>query len=127
MLCALVVGATGVVTTRARLTRQFTSVRVKEDVYVYPPPQQLKVATLGYTAATADMLWAQLLVEYGRHWAEKRPFPDMEKYLDAILELDPSSPVVYRFVDTLLVFRPLRGTEEDAKKARAYLERGLRE
>lgn len=120
-------GAAGVTFVRSSLNATFAAVTVREDVYVLPPPSELKHITLGYEAATADMIWAQLLVEYGRHWAEKRPFPDLDKYIDAILALDPASPVVYRFVDTLLMFRPLRGTEADARKARAYLEMGTRE
>lgn len=123
----LLVGAVGVAALRPGLTTTFAAVRAREDIYVLPPPEQLKIATLGYDAAAADMLWAQLLVEYGRHWAEKRAFPDLEKYIDAIIALDPASPVLYRFVDTLLVFRPPIGTELDARKARAYLERGMRE
>ena len=124
---ALVVGAGAVATLRPALASTFGQVKAREDVYVLPPPDELTRATLGYRAAAADMIWAQLLVEYGRHWAEKRPFPDLEKYVDAIIALDPSFPALYRFVDTLLVFRPIQGTESDARKARAYLERGPRE
>ena len=46
--------------------------------------------TLGYTAAAVDLLWAKVLVEYGIHHAEKRPFADLEAYLDAILTLEPT-------------------------------------
>jgi hypothetical protein len=35
--------------------------------------------------------------------------------------------MLYKFVDTLLVYRPIKGEREDAIKARAYLERGTRE
>jgi hypothetical protein len=124
---AIAVGAAGIGALRPGLNATFGQVRAREDVYVLPPPEELKLATLGYDAAAADMIWAQLLVEYGRHWAEKRAFPDLEKYIDAILALDPANPTLYRFVDTLLVFRPPIGTEADARKARAYLERGTRE
>lgn len=124
---ALVIGAAAVGLLRPALLGTYGKVQAREDVYVLPPPEELTRATLGYRAAAADMIWAQLLVDYGRHWAEKRAFSDMEKYIDAIIALDPSFPALYRFVDTLLVFRPPIGTEADARKARAYLERGLRE
>jgi hypothetical protein len=127
LFLVFVLAAAAVAILQPNLAAAMKNVKATEDVYVLPPPEELKVATLGYSSASADMIWAQLLVEYGRHWAEKRPFPDLEKYLDAIIALDPSFSSVYRFVDTLLIFRPPRGTEEDARKARAYLERGLRE
>jgi tetratricopeptide (TPR) repeat protein len=120
-------GALGVAATQPSLAARFHAVKAREDVYVLPPPEELKVASLGYRAAMAEQIWAKLLVEYGIHWAEKRPFPDIEKYLDAILALDPKFPMLYKFVDTLLVYRPIKGEREDAIKARAYLERGTRE
>jgi hypothetical protein len=83
--------------------------------------------TLGYRAAAADAIWAKLIVEYGTHWQEKRPFVDAPRYLDAILALEPTYPLVYKYADTLIVYRPPRGTEEDWYTAKKYLERGIRE
>jgi hypothetical protein len=92
-----------------------------------PPPAELRVATLGYDAASVDLLWAKLLVEYGIHWSERRDFLDIPKYVDAIIALEPDYAPIYRYVDTMLAYRPLQGTEDDARLARAYLERGTRE
>jgi len=41
-----------------------------------------------------------------------------------ILELEPTYEPMYRFVDTMLAYRPLQGTEADVRLARDYLERG---
>jgi hypothetical protein len=117
----------GVARLQPRLASETASIKEREDVYLFPPPAELKVATMGYIAATTDLLWAKLLVEYGIHWSEHRPFPDLNRYLDAIVALDPRYKTFYEFVDTMLVFRPVHGTEEDARAARAYLERGLAE
>ena len=68
-----------------------------------------------------------LLVEYGTHWAEHREFTDVSKYIDAILELEPNYAPVYKYVDTMLAYRPMQGTEADVRMARLYLERGTRE
>jgi tetratricopeptide (TPR) repeat protein len=88
----------------------------------------LRIATLGYVAATTDLLWGRLLVENGVHWSEHRPFRDLEHYLDAIVELDPRFRPFYEFVDSLLCYRPPKsGQESDAREVRAYLERGIRE
>jgi len=119
--------AAGVAVTQPRLARTAHAVREREDVYSLPPPGQLHVATLGWDAAAVDLLWADLLVTYGTHWQEHREFRDIPNYLDAILELEPTYSPLYRFVDTLLAYRPLQGTEEDVRLARRYLERGTRE
>ncbi len=121
------IGAAGVSVVQPRVAATMHTVKEREDVYVLPPPGELRVMSLGYRNAGADLLWAKLLVQYGTHWAEKRAFPDLPRYLDAILALEPDYAPLYKFVDTLLVFRPPRGTEEDARLARKYLERGIRE
>src|SRR5437660_1703747 len=77
--------------------------KAREDVYLFPPPNQLRAVTLGYRAAATDLIWAKLLVEYGMHWQEKRDFPDLDRYVDAILALEPDFQPLYLTVDTLLV------------------------
>ena len=119
--------AMGVGALQPRLARAAHSAGGREEVYVLPPPAQLHAATLGWDAAAVDCIWASLLVDYGSHWAEQHEFRDTNRYADAILELEPGYPPLYRYVDTMLVYRPLRGTEADARAARGYLERGTRE
>jgi hypothetical protein len=99
----------------------------RDDTYVLPPPRALGALTLGYHATAVDLLWAKLLVEYGMHFSEKRSFDDIPRYLDAIFALEPDYYPAYRYVGTLLAYRPLQGTEADVRKARAYLERGAKE
>jgi hypothetical protein len=126
VVALLAVSALGVARTQPRLARVAREVKEKDDVYALPPPAQLRALTFGYDAAAVDLLWAKLLVAYGTHWHEKRDFhPD--PYLDTILMLDPTYLPVYRFADTLLCYRPMHGTEADARKARAILELGTRE
>jgi tetratricopeptide (TPR) repeat protein len=129
-LGALAVGALaalGIRLVQPGLARDLHTVKQRDDVFILPPPAQLRAGTLGYHAAGADLLWAQLIVEYGIHWQEKRRFPDATRYLDGILVLEPDFPLVYEFADTILVFTPFGATDGDARKARAYLERGTRE
>lgn len=109
------------------LAKTVHSVKQRDDAFLLPPPRQLHAMTFGYKAAAVDLLWAQLILEYGLHWQEKRPFPDVTRYIDGILVLEPDFPTLYRFVDTILVYGPTPGTEEDARTARRYLERGTRE
>jgi hypothetical protein len=124
LVCAL-----GIRSVQPALAAKVSKVHVKDDTSALPPPQELRALTFGYHAATADVLWASLLVEHGIHFQEKRKFPGIRAYLDGIIELDPRHPMVYAFVDTLvLLAKPGEvGNEEDARAAREYLERGTKE
>ncbi len=126
-LLLFAVAATGVARLQPPLAKAAHEVKQRDDVYALPPPAQLRVATLGWQAAAVDLLWSKLLVEYGIHFAEHREFYDIPNYVDAILELEPDYAPVYRYVSTMLAYRPLHGTDADVRRARAYLERGTRE
>jgi hypothetical protein len=117
----------GVARLQPRLAATAHELKEAGDVYPLPPPSELHAATLGWDAAAVDLLWSNLLVDYGTHWTEHRDFLQTPKYADAILELEPTYAPLYRYIDTMLAYRPLQGTDDDVRKARAYLERGTRE
>ena len=123
----LTTSAFGVARLQPQLAKRVHAIKEGEEVYALPPPAVLHEATLGWDAAAVDLLWASLLVEYGVHWSEHREFRAVASYVDAILELEPTYAPVYRYVDSMLAYRPLRGTEDDVRAARGYLERGMRE
>jgi hypothetical protein len=122
-------GMLGIALVQPGLATSVHSVKQRDDAFILPPPDQLRALTLGYRAAVTDILWAKLILEYGVHWQEKRAFPDVPRYVDGILALEPDFPSVYDFVDTILLY-PMAGvaaTEADARVVRGYLERGTRE
>jgi tetratricopeptide (TPR) repeat protein len=119
--------ALGIARLQPELAADVHKVKQRDDVFLLPPPAELRAMTLGYRAATTDLLWAKLVYEYGLHWQERRAFPDVTRYFDGILALEPDFPTLYAFVDTIMVFNATPGTEEDARTARRYLERGTRE
>lgn len=123
-VAAMAVGIAGVAFLRPSLAARAHDVHVREDVVLLPAPRETKLLSLGHRAAVVDYLWGKTLVEYGVHSIEKRAF-DVERYLDTILELEPDYAPLFGYVDTMLVYRPPIGTAEDARKARAYLERGI--
>lgn len=127
VLGVIAAAALGVAALQPSLAQTLHDAKARDDVYLFPPAEELRVMTLGWDAAATDLIWAKLHVEYGMHWSEHRPFPHLERYVDAILALEPDYRPLYMYVDTLLVYRPTRGYEDDARKARAYLERGTRE
>ena len=123
-----VAAVAGIALTQASLANDLAKVKVKADIFYLPPAGQLKRMTLGYDSAACDILWSKLLIEYGRHWSERRTLEheDLVRFLDGLVALDPNFPPLYNFVDTVLVYRPLKGDREDALAARKYLEEGTR-
>jgi hypothetical protein len=124
---AIVVGFLAVVLVQPRLAAQLKGVKARDDVSALPPAKQLKILAFGYKQSTVDLLWAKLIVEWGLAHSEKRAFPDLRRYIDAIIEIEPDFPTIYTFVDTLLVYGPTLGTADDARDARKYLKRGTEE
>ncbi len=116
-IAVIAIGIGGVALLQPRLANQIHDAKAREDVYLFPPPAELEVATLGYRAAVVDMLWVKLRIEYGTHFVEKRAFPDAPHYLDAILALEPDYAPVFRYVDTILCYHEPQGTADDATHA----------
>jgi hypothetical protein len=126
-LAAIAVGMLALVFVQPRLAAQVKGVKAREDVSALPPPKQMKVMAFGYKQATVDLLWAKMIVEWGLAHHERRAFPDLTRFIDAIIEIEPDFPLIYTFVDTLIVYGPTPGTAEDARTARRYLKRGTEE
>jgi hypothetical protein len=118
-------GVAGIALTQPSIASGLHAAKEREDVYLFPPPAELRVATLGYNAAAVDMLWVKLRIEYGMHFTESRAFPDVTHYMDAILALEPDFFPIFKYADTMLCYHAGDGTADDARTARAYLERGL--
>jgi hypothetical protein len=122
---AVAIGVAGLALTQPSIASGLHAAKEREDVYLFPPPAQLRIGTLGYNAAAVDMLWVKLRVEYGMHFAEKRQFPDVTHYMDAILALEPDFFPLFKYADTMLCYHSGDATPDDARTARAYLERGI--
>ena len=114
--------------TRPTLFRTAQRVKENSSVYSLPPPSVIATASLGYRAAVADYLWAHVLVTQGLRMGEKRPFPEVAQYLDAINYLDPRFREPYRYTDSLLSLQindPDRTSS--VREARRIMERGIAE
>lgn len=110
---------------RPLAARQYHELEVTSDVYALPAPKQVVVASLGYRAALADLLYGHVLVSYGIHVQEKRRFEFVGSYLDTINALDPEFRQPYLIADTLLTLSTVAPERRDFEKAREILERGL--
>jgi tetratricopeptide (TPR) repeat protein len=129
LTCSLLLACAALTVGASQLPLREASLRVKEtsDAYLLPPPEHLVVTSLGYRAALADLLWANVLVTQGLRLQQRRRYETVGNYLDAIIELDPKWREPYRLSDTLLTFQAAETPIEDVYHARAILERGVRE
>jgi tetratricopeptide (TPR) repeat protein len=123
----MLIGALAIGWLRPRLAERYRQLKVTTDMYALPSPEQTVAFSLGYRAALADLLFANVLVSYGLHFQERRRFEYVGRYLETINALDPKFRAPYRFSDTLLTLAPVAPRLEDYRKAREILERGLRE
>jgi hypothetical protein len=121
VLCAVVIGFI-----QPALAKKIFKVKMRDDTGALPSPARVKGLSFGYDTAAADSLWAALLVSHGRHATEHRTFPSCENYIRAIIELMPDHPLIYQYVDTLLVMaKPAaKPTEDDARLAKELIKLG---
>ncbi len=126
MAALLVAAAVGLVgTVRASLAETHKRVKETSNVYLLPPPSQVKVLSLGYDAAVADLLWAHTLVAQGIHLQERRRFANITRLYDAINELDPTWRAPYHLADALITLQSAAIGFEEVSATRRILERGV--
>lgn len=122
-VCALALAADQL---RQDAQRRFSATQTYEDIYYLPPPNQLVVASLGYRAALADLIWMKALVYFGDELAHRGNVANLFRYTDAMLALDETFRRVYRWVASSAIYRTGEVTLQDVERAVAYLERGTR-
>ncbi len=111
--------------TRARLVRG--SFPDAADRYYLPPPTYLRMASLGYQEAAADLVWVAAIQHAAdRRLVAGRRFPWLEAYLDAVLALNPYMLKVYLWADGTLTYARGNMRQRDWLRAIHYLEIGHR-
>ncbi len=125
-LALIAASAAGVASVRGALFETEKRVKETSDVYVLPPPAQVKTLSLGYHAALADLLWSHVLVSQGLHTYERRRFENLTLLLDTINELDPLFRDPYAMADALITFQAAETPHDEVVKAREIMERGVR-
>lgn len=112
---------------RGRLFETHGRVKETHDVYLLPPPSQVKTLALGYDAAVADVLWAHTLVAQGLHLTERRRYDNVLRLYDAINELDPSWRTPYLLADALITLQSAAIGHAEVVATRRILERGVQQ
>ena len=118
LLVGLVLAALGVGTLREQAMTQYLETQTYEDIYYLPPPSWLKVMSLDYDRALADLIWLRALVYFGEEFANRGAVKHVFNYGDSLLELDPDFERVYRWIGVAGVYTP----EESPL---AYIERSI--
>lgn len=120
--------AAALVANHARLHSQqhFARTQRYEDVYYLPPPAWLRVFSLGYREALADLIWLRTLIYFGDELVHRGGVANLTHYADAMLTLDPYFKQVYRWAATCGVYRTGRVGIEHIRNSIAYLERAAR-
>ena len=125
LLALVAIAAFAIASVRGRLYATLRHVRETSDVYALPPPRQTVTLSLGYRAALADILWANVLVSQGLHTGEQRRFDNLTKLLDTINALDPTFRAPYLLAEALITFQVGETPMSEVRKAREILERGV--
>jgi hypothetical protein len=122
----LSVAVFGIGAARAPLVRSHQRVGTLEATYALPNPEHLKLFSLGYRSALADLLFGRTLVAAGMHFSEKKVFEHLDGYLNAIVALEPRYRDVYYYADSLLTLSTVRMPARNYRIARDLQERGRR-
>lgn len=121
----IIASAAGIRAVREELASTHAHVREVSDTFPLPPPEETVTLSLGYRAALADVLWAHVLVSQGTHLSERRRFDNLIQLIDTINALDPTFREPYRLTDALVTLQTGKTSDEEMRKARAIMERGV--
>ena len=94
--------------------------RLEEKLIYIPNARFTKVASLGFHAVLADLLWARAVVYFGEHYLTDKDYSWLYRILDAVTTLDPKNILAYRFGGSLLALE-----QQDVEKSIALLEKGI--
>ncbi len=97
-----------------------------EDVYYLPPPDWLRVFSLGQREALAGLIWLRTLVYFGDELQRRGEVRHLYRYADAMLTLDPSFKRVYLWTASSAIYRTGHVTADDVRRSIDYLERAVR-
>jgi hypothetical protein len=121
---------------RASALSSFDAARDDEDRYHLPPPAWIRIFSLGYTEAAADLLWTKALVYFGGQrvrpsaTASGRPSRLLsrarhtERYVSSVVDLDPRFRRAYVAGSRLILYHDRKITEESVRASLRILERG---
>jgi hypothetical protein len=119
--------ALGVAASRPHAAEAHRAADAFEALYALPSPEHLPLLSLGYRSALADMIFASTLVSAGQHFRARKVFEHLDRYLEAVLALEPEFYTVYYYADSMLTMSTVEMPKRNWRIARDIQERGLRQ
>jgi len=86
-----------------QLERPLPALAEEEPVYL-PDVRFLRLASLGYHNALADVLWFRTIDYFGKHFRGDRLYPWLARMCDVVTDLDPRAEHVYSFAGFILTW-----------------------
>ena len=112
---------------RASAHERREAAQTYEDIYYLPPPGWLRVFSLGWNEALADLIWMRALVYFGDEFQQAEgSVRHVFDYAEAIATLDPHFLAIYRWVGVAGLYRPTAISTDDIERSVAFMERGAR-
>lgn len=91
---------------RDRSMNHYLDTQLYEDIYYLPPAPWLKVMSLGYRRALADLIWLRALIYFGDEFKNRGAVKHVFNYGDSMIALDPDFERVYRWVGVAGMYTP---------------------
>lgn len=104
----------------ARQARDASSIAETAEVLYVPDTRLVRLMTLGYEQAAADLMWVRTLEYFARHFVTDRNYRWLEHFLDQIIELDPKFDKVYHWAGASVLYGRRFTSENIALSNRFY-------
>ncbi|MCD6499751.1 MAG: hypothetical protein J7M25_15775 [Deltaproteobacteria bacterium] len=115
-------------TAYAHLTAHMSRVNFPDqvDAYYLPPANVLKIMSLGYHEAVADLVWTEAILYFGRQIAGVRRYTYLDRYLDTAIVLNPYNKRLYKWAGAVSMYNLRRIDQASVWRSIHYLEQGHR-
>lgn len=106
---SLLLGSMGLVGTADRRLALLLERAPQAAELIYAPPAGfLKLVSLRYEHALANVLWFRTINYFGKHYRDDRTYPWLAEMCDRVTDLDPRGMHVYRFGGLILPWEAQR-------------------
>jgi hypothetical protein len=113
---------------RNHAAARFESVRTDADRFYLPPPLWLRLFSLGFNEAVADLVWIKSIIHFGKNFTIKDQERFVTNFVESAIELDPRFRSIYVAGAVLTMYQD-RGkpSKKTLLMAIDILERGHKE
>src|SRR5262249_33944472 len=92
----------------------------KEEISYLPRTDALRLLTIGYREFWADVLWLRSINYFGEHLHTDHKYKALDRYLEAVIGLDPKFQGVYRYAGTVTMYNLRRISRKSVMKSLHY-------